>query len=98
LIARGGVCLRERGGWRCGVDTENYRTNKAAYYSETTCGNYPVIPKLAVDSNGQTIWIADAHRDNGKRYGKRYIVRAYEKLTAFLELESMIRWGRSGLT
>jgi hypothetical protein len=48
----------------------------------------------AIDSNGRTFWIADAHRDNGKRY----IVRAHEKLTAFLELESMIRWGRSGLT
>jgi hypothetical protein len=37
----------------------------------------------AVDSQGRTIWIADAHRDNGKRF----IVRADEKLTAFLELE-----------
>ena len=36
----------------------------------------------AVDSEGRTIWIADAHRD-----GKRFIVRADEKLTAFLELE-----------
>jgi hypothetical protein len=36
-----------------------------------------------VDSNGRTIWIADAHRDNGKRF----VVRADEKLTAFLELE-----------
>jgi hypothetical protein len=40
-----------------------------------------------VDSNGRTIWIADAHRDNGKRF----VVRANEKLTAFLELESVIR-------
>jgi hypothetical protein len=40
----------------------------------------------AVDSNGRTIWIADAHRDNGKRL----VVRADEKLTAFLELESAI--------
>jgi hypothetical protein len=32
----------------------------------------------AIDSNGRTIWIADAHRDNGKRF----VVRAYEKLTA----------------
>ena len=39
----------------------------------------------AVDSHGQTIWIVDAHRD-----GKRFIVRADEKLTAFLELESAI--------
>ena len=35
----------------------------------------------AVDSNGRTIWIADAHRDDGKRF----VVRADEKLTAFLE-------------
>jgi hypothetical protein len=40
-----------------------------------------------VDSNGQTIWIVDAHRDNGKRF----VVRADEKLTAFLELESATR-------
>jgi hypothetical protein len=41
----------------------------------------------AVDSNGRTIWIADAHRGDGKRF----IVHADEKLTAFLELESAIR-------
>jgi hypothetical protein len=41
----------------------------------------------AIDSNGRTIWIADAHRDNGKRL----VVRAEEKLTAFVELESVIR-------
>jgi hypothetical protein len=44
----------------------------------------------AIDSNGQTIWIADAHRDNGKRF----VVRADEKLTAFMELESAIRTAR----
>jgi hypothetical protein len=36
----------------------------------------------AVDSEGRTIWIVDAHRD-----GKRFVVRADELLTAFLELE-----------
>jgi hypothetical protein len=36
----------------------------------------------AIDSNGRTIWIVDAHRD-----GKRFIVRADELLTAFVELE-----------
>jgi hypothetical protein len=36
-----------------------------------------------VDSEGRTIWIVDAHRENGKRF----IVRSDEKLTAFLELE-----------
>jgi hypothetical protein len=34
----------------------------------------------AVDSQGRTIWIVDAHG-----YGKRFIVRADEKLTAFVE-------------
>ena len=37
----------------------------------------------AIDLYGRTIWIADAHRDNGKRF----VVHAGEKLTAFLELE-----------
>ena len=48
-----------------------------------------------IDPNGQTIWIADAHRDNGKRF----VVRADEKLTAFVELESATRaCGEFGLT
>jgi hypothetical protein len=37
----------------------------------------------AIDSNGRTIWIADAHREDGKRF----VVRSDEKLAAFLELE-----------
>ena len=40
----------------------------------------------AVDSRRQTIWIADAHRDNGKRF----IVRADEMLNAFLEMQRAI--------
>jgi hypothetical protein len=43
-----------------------------------------------IDSNGRTIWIADAHCDDGKRF----VVHADEKLTAFMELESVIRGGR----
>jgi hypothetical protein len=35
----------------------------------------------------RTIWIADAHRDDGNGF----VVRADEKLTAFVELESAIR-------
>jgi hypothetical protein len=35
-----------------------------------------------IDSCGRTIWIADAHRDDGKRFG----VHADEKLTTFMEL------------
>jgi hypothetical protein len=38
----------------------------------------------AVDSQGRTMWIVDAHRDDGKRF----VVRADEGLTAFVELES----------
>jgi hypothetical protein len=41
----------------------------------------------AIDSSGRTIFVADAHRDDGKRF----VVHADEKLTAFLELESAIR-------
>jgi hypothetical protein len=41
----------------------------------------------AVNSQGRTIWIADPHRGDGKRF----VVHADEKLTAFLELESAIR-------
>jgi hypothetical protein len=41
----------------------------------------------AIDSKGRTIWIADAHRDDGRHF----IVRADEKLTAFLELEAAVR-------
>jgi hypothetical protein len=44
----------------------------------------------AIDSNGRTIWIADAHCGDGQHF----IVHADETLTAFLELESAIRaWG-----
>ena len=39
----------------------------------------------AIDSKWRTIWIVDAHG-----YGKRFIVRADEILTAFLELERAI--------
>jgi hypothetical protein len=41
----------------------------------------------AIDSEGRTIWIADAHRGDGKRF----VVHADERLTAFLELESATR-------
>ena len=40
----------------------------------------------ALDLEGRTIWIVDAHRDDGRRF----VVRADEKLTAFVELERAI--------
>jgi hypothetical protein len=40
----------------------------------------------AVKSEGRTIWIVDAHRDDGRRF----IVGADEKLSAFVELERQV--------
>ena len=48
----------------------------------------------AIDSQGQTIWIVDAHPDDSQRF----IVRADEKLTAFVELERAIRQFAYSLT
>jgi hypothetical protein len=40
----------------------------------------------AIDFNGRTIWVVDAHRDDGQRF----VVHADEILTAFLELERAV--------
>jgi hypothetical protein len=40
----------------------------------------------AIDSEGRTIWIVDAHRDDGRRF----IVRSDDKLSAFVELERQV--------
>ena len=48
---------------------------------------------LALDVEGRTIWIVDAHRD-----GNRFIVRADEMLTAFVELERTIHQFAVSLT
>jgi hypothetical protein len=42
--------------------------------------------RLSRGFSRRTIFIADAHRDDGKRF----VVRADEKLIAFVELESAI--------
>jgi hypothetical protein len=39
-----------------------------------------------VDSTGRTIWIIEAYHD-----GKRFVARADEELTAFVQLESATR-------
>jgi hypothetical protein len=49
-----------------------------------TISKKPVGWVSAIDSNGRTIWIADAHRGDGKRF----VVHADELLTAFLEPEA----------
>jgi hypothetical protein len=50
-----------------------------------SCG---VKDVACVDRERRTIWIVEAHG-----YGRRFIVRADEKLTAFVELELAIRVG-----
>jgi hypothetical protein len=40
----------------------------------------------AIDSNGRMIWIVDAHCGDGKRF----VARADDKSTAFLELARII--------
>jgi hypothetical protein len=40
----------------------------------------------AIDSKGRTIWIVDAHRGEGRRF----VVHADEKLSAFVELERQV--------
>ncbi|MFL6599305.1 MAG: hypothetical protein ACJ8KF_15295 [Chthoniobacterales bacterium] len=40
----------------------------------------------AIDREARTIWIVDAHRGDGKRF----VVRADEKLTAFLGLAAAV--------
>ena len=58
------------------------REQRTVMFSKTGSLGATDAIKLGI---GRTIWIADAHRD-----GKRYVVRADEKLTAFMELETAI--------
>ena len=56
-------------------------------YSEIIADNLRKPNGWGIGLSGRTIWIADAHRGDGKRY----VAHADEKLTAFVELESAIR-------
>ena len=48
----------------------------------------------AIDSNGRTLWIVDAHREDGKHF----VVHPDKKVTAFLELERITHeWAVSAL-
>jgi hypothetical protein len=40
----------------------------------------------ALDVEGRTLWIVDAHRGDGRRF----VVHADEKLSAFVELERQV--------
>ena len=64
----------------CLAKLQPFESEMVVYFHEPRWGCVS-----AIDSNGRTIWIADAHRD----HGQRLIVHADDKLTAFLELESL---------
>ena len=75
--------------------TPGQRSENITRWSFVSNRNNEFACVSAIDSNGRTIWIADAHRDDGKRF----VVHANDKLTAFVELESAIRpWRRIVLT
>jgi hypothetical protein len=63
-------------------------------WASSTSGSVPAVLAFHTSdfesdaaATGQTLWIVDAHRDDGKRF----VVHADERLTAFLELESATR-------
>jgi hypothetical protein len=83
---------RKKEGYVAFVNDDFENARRVKYYWEIIADNlkkagwsYGYVS--AIDSNGRTIWIADAHR-GGKRFG--CAMHADEKLTAFLELESAI--------
>jgi len=61
------------------------RSHCAVCRKASCARSYRCVSVLTCDA--RTIWIADAHRDDGKRF----VVHADEKLMGFLELESAIR-------
>jgi hypothetical protein len=76
--------LGDSSGDEKGSDAMNYRETIADNLNKA---GWSLGWISAVDSAGRTIRIADAHRCDGKRF----VVRADEKLTAFVELESATR-------
>ena len=75
--------------WKC--EKRKCKTFRLLHHRviELTGTNHSFSWVSAVDSQGGTIWIVDAHRGDGKRF----VVRADEKLTAFLKLETAVRAG-----
>jgi len=71
---------------RCHVERKRGRIRRVKYW-EIIADNldkagWSLGCVSALDLEARTIWIVDAHG-----YGKRFIVRSDEKLTAFRELE-----------
>jgi len=92
------LSFRERvngaNGKRCDIDAAKRRSQTENWEFESINRSPSNLSKAgwswgcvsAISSNGRTIWIVDAHRDDGRRF----IVHADEKLTAFLELERAV--------
>ena len=85
------VLVRSRSLCRCPVESKSGRIRCVKHW-EIIADNLSKAGwswgcVSALDLAARTIWITDAHRDNGKRF----VVHADEKLTVFLELESAIR-------
>jgi len=81
---------------RCGVENKRGGIRRVKYW-EIIADNLHKAGwssgcVSALDGQGRTIWIADAHG-----YGKRFVVRAEEKLTAFSRIGDS-RSRRIGLT
>jgi len=81
----------------CDVENKRCRLRAGKRYSDTIPDNlkkagWSVGWVSAVDSRGRTIWIVDVHA-----YGRRFIVRADEMLTEFVELQRAIREFAVGL-
>src|SRR4029077_14011472 len=73
------VCRAKRTDWGCVKYWEIIADNLSKAGWSWGCVS-------ALDREGRTIWLTDAHRGDGKRF----IVRSDEKLTAFLELQRAI--------
>jgi hypothetical protein len=76
--------------WLCYVKEKTGRIRRVKYWEiiadDLKKAGWSLGWVSAIDSEGRTIWIVDAHRGNGKRF----VARSDEKLTAFLELEASI--------
>jgi hypothetical protein len=74
----------------CSAERKSDRVRRAVKYWEIIADNlhkagFSLGYVSALDRKGRTIWIVDAHG-----YGNRFIVRADELLTAFVELQQAI--------
>jgi hypothetical protein len=77
----------------CSVEVKTGTIGRVKRYWETIADNLSKAGwswgcVSALDCEGRTTWIVDAHRGDGKRF----VVHAEELLTAFGELESAIRF------